>query len=195
MIVFTRKYPIQRMLKKRTFKKNKIPTLRFGTIGIYCLYTFRFEYRYCLFLRKFFKKMFKRRKRKIRTFLKKKTWLFIRPNYTLTHKSKNARMGKGKGNFKRWCTIVYPGRVFIEHVNVSPKTYIKYVSKIKNKLKLRLNVVKVSNMFVKLRTPVNSVTPITGVFDLLRVRKTLNMTQKTFYKNINKVDFVRTITI
>jgi len=101
MIVFTRKYPIQRTHKKRFFKKNKKPLLRFGNIGIFCLHTFRFEYRYCLFLRKFFKKMLNRRKRKIKTFLKKKTWLFIRPNYPLTHKSKNARMGKGKGNFKR----------------------------------------------------------------------------------------------
>lgn len=186
MIVFTRKYPIQRMLKKRTFKRNKLPTLRFGTVGLYCLHTFRFEYRYCLFLRKFFKKMFKRRKRKIRTLLKKKTWLFIRPNYTLTHKSKNARMGKGKGNFKRWCTIIYPGRVFIEHVNVSPKTYAKYASKIKNKLKIDLRIIKISSKFYKFSTPVNTVVSNAGLFELLRVRKTINMTQKTlFYHVIN----------
>lgn len=187
MIVFTRKYPIQRMLKKRSFKKNKLPTLRFGTIGLYCLHTFRFEYRYCLFLRKFFKKMFKRRRRKIRTFLKKRTWLFIRPNYTLTHKSKNARMGKGKGNFKRWCTIVYPGRVFIEHVNVSHKTYLKYAAKIKIKLKIDLQIIKLSNTLSKLRGPLNTVVPNAGVFDIVKTRKTLYMTQKVFYKNATTI--------
>ncbi len=185
MIVFTRKYPIQRMLKKRSFKKNKIPTLRFGTIGLYCLYTFRFEYRYCLFLRKFFKKMFKRRKRKIRTLLKKRTWLFIRPNYTLTHKSKNARMGKGKGNFKRWCTIIYPGRVFIEHINVSPKIYTKYKTKIKNKLKINLHIIHNSKKFSKINTLVNSVALHSGTFDILRIRKKLYMTQKSFQNIIN----------
>jgi ribosomal protein L16/L10AE len=180
MIVFTRKYPIQTMLKKRKFKFNKIPQLRFGTIGIYCLYTFRFEYRYCLFLRKFFKKLFKRKKRKIRTFLKKKTWLFIRPNYALTHKSKNARMGKGKGNFKRWCTIVYPGKIFIEHVNVSPKTYLKYISKIKIKLKLQLKYIYIANIFIKKSFATNTTTQSYGLFDIVKIRKNLYMTQKKF---------------
>lgn len=73
MIVFTRKYPIQRMLKKRFFRKTRIPHLQYGTVGLYCLSTFRFEYRYCLFLRKFFKRLFKRRKRKVRTIHRRKT--------------------------------------------------------------------------------------------------------------------------
>jgi ribosomal protein L16/L10AE len=92
---------IQSSLKKRFFKYNKIPKLKFGTVGIYCLHSFRFEYRYCLFFRKFFKRHIRRRKRKIKTQHRRRTWLFIRPNYSLSHKSKNARMGKGKGNFKR----------------------------------------------------------------------------------------------
>jgi len=188
MIVFSRKYPIQRMLKKRFFKRNKLPFLRYGTIGLYCLYTFRLEYRYCLFLRKFFKRLFKRRKRKIKTFLKKKTWLFVRPNYTLTHKSKNARMGKGKGNFKRWCTIIYPGRIFIEHINVSSKTYIKYISKIKIKLKLKLNYLQNTSTFIKKPSIFNSVLPYTGVYDIIKLRKIVYTSKKKFntyiYNNI-----------
>ena len=73
MIVFTRKYPLQRLLKKRTFRANKKPQLRYGTSGLYCLHTFRFEYRYCLFLRKIFKSLYKRRKRKITTCYRRKT--------------------------------------------------------------------------------------------------------------------------
>jgi len=73
VIVFNRRYLIQRGLKKRNFKINKLPKLRFGTIGLYCLYSFRFEYRYFLFFRKFFKRIVKRRKRKARTLQRRKT--------------------------------------------------------------------------------------------------------------------------
>lgn len=178
MIVFTRKYPIQRMLKKRTFKKNRLPLLRFGTLGLYCLYTFRFEYRYCLFLRKFFKRMLGRKKRKIRTYYRRRTWLFIRPNYTLTHKSKNARMGKGKGNFKRWCTIVYPGRIFIEHLNVNPKNYKKYVLKMRIKMKLDLRYIHKSISALKQPTLANTVVQHCNVFKISRVRNQLYLPQK-----------------
>lgn len=173
MIVFTRKYPIQRLLKKRFFKQNKLPTLKYGTIGIYCLHTFRFEYRYCLFLRKFFKKMFSFRKRKIATLTRRNTWLFIRPNYVLTHKSKNARMGKGKGNFKRWCTIVYPGRIFIEHINISSFLYTQYLKKLKLKLKVQLKFITNSSNSIKLNTfPIDSKIT-THMFQLCKFRKTL----------------------
>jgi hypothetical protein len=95
-------------------------------------------------------------------------------------------MGKGKGNFKRWCTIVHPGRVFIEHVNVSSKTYAKYVSKLKIKLKIKLHIITISNKFIKRNTPTNTVVPGAGVFDLIKIRKTLDMTQKIFYENVIK---------
>jgi len=170
MIVFTRKYPLQRLLKKRTFKMNKKPKLKYGTSGIYCLHTFRFEYRYCLFLRKMFKRLFSRRRRKIATCQKRKTWLFIRPNYTLTHKSKNARMGKGKGNFKRWCTIVYPGRTFIEHLNVNPRVYINFMNKINIKLKIQLKILHQSNSTIKRYNINNGLIDFTDTFTLLHVR-------------------------
>lgn len=173
MVVFTRKYPLQRLLKKRTFKYNKSPRLRFGTVGIYCLHTFRFEYRYCLFFRKFFKAIFRRRKRKIVTVYRRKTWLFIRPNYVLTHKSKNARMGKGKGNFKRWCTIVYPGRVFIEHLNVSPNIYKQYLKKLKYKLKIQLKLVLAKNSTLKSQNINSNVVSYIDQFDFIRIRTAL----------------------
>lgn len=182
MIVFTRKYPLQRMLKKRNFKQNKLPTLRFGTIGLYCLYTFRFEYRYCLFFRKFFKKMIRRKKRKIRTYYRRRIWLYIRPNYTLTHKSKNARMGKGKGNFKRWCTIVYAGRIFIEHSNVSVRNYVKYMMKMRNKMKLEFKYVHKSFYGTKQSQLSNCVANATNALNPIRVRKTLYLTYKQLAK-------------
>jgi ribosomal protein L16/L10AE len=188
MVVFTRKYILQRQLKKRFFKKNKIPKLRYGTSGLYCLHTFRFEYRYCLFLRKFFKRLFHKKKRKIATIPRRRTWLFIRPNYVLTHKSKNARMGKGKGNFKRWCTIIYPGRIFIEHLNVPYFLYKKYVWKIKIKLKLQLYIIHKIFINVKKQSISGSPTNTSGTFELIRHRKSIYSTQRYFeemiYKNL-----------
>lgn len=181
MVVFTRKFPIQRLLKKRWFISNKRPSLRYGTAGIYCLSTFRFEYRYGLFLRKFFKRSFRKKKRK-NLFFRRRIWLFIRPNYVLTHKSKNARMGKGKGNFKRWCTIIYPGRPFIEHLNVTPRLYLRYIKKLSYKLKLKLYLIHHTQVQIKnlninsgsLKTP-NTVT-------YFKIKRALYKPQKIFQK-------------
>jgi ribosomal protein L16/L10AE len=171
MVVFTRKYINQTTLKKRFFKKSKLPHLRFGTVGIYCLSSFRFEYRYCLFFRKFFKRFTKHRKRKVRTQHRRRTWLFVRPNITLTHKSKNARMGKGKGNFKRWATIVYPGRVFIEHLNISPLKYHRYIIKMRAKTKLFLYGVYKTKFSIKNPTIEGVFSRNVNKFMLLRTRK------------------------
>lgn len=173
MVVFTRKYPLQRLLKKRTFKLNRLPRLKYGTAGLYCLHTFRFEYKYCLFLRKTFKSMFRRRRRKIATYCRRKSWMFIRPNYTLTRKSKNARMGKGKGNFKRWCTIVYPGRIFIEHLNVSPRVYLRYLRKVNIKLKVHLKSIHVVKNFIKDGVINSGVVTYSDNFTPVRLRKSL----------------------
>jgi len=173
LIVFNRKHPTQRGLKKRFFKTLKLPKLRFGTVGIYCLYSFRFEYRYCLFFRKFFKRASKRRKRKIRTHQRRRTWLFIRPNYTLTHKSKNSRMGKGKGNFKRWCTIVYPGRIFIEHLNAPVSKYKRYLLKMRIKTKLILRLITNHRQAIKQPTITSKLSFTSNKLEYYRARKHL----------------------
>lgn len=180
MIIFNRKNILQRKLKNRFFKFNKIPHLRYGTLGLYCLHTFRFEFRYCLFLRKFFKRLFRKNKRKITTFSRRKVWLFIRPNYVLTHKSKNARMGKGKGNFKRWCTIIHPGCVFIEHLNLSPRVYKKYLHRINLKLKIQLKFLYYGNQLLKKKTINNGFCPNSEILDIYKVRNTL-------YKNVYSI--------
>lgn len=53
----------------------------------------------------FFKKVIKKvsKQSKIDFFFNNKNvWIFWKPNYPLTKKSKNSRMGKGKGIFLRW---------------------------------------------------------------------------------------------
>ena len=82
-------------------------------------------------------------------------------------------MGKGKGNFKRWCTIVYPGRIFIEHLNISPKVYTQYLNKINIKLKIQLKMFHVTHKVVKKQTINNGLVTFSDQFDMLRVRNTL----------------------
>lgn len=63
------------------------------------------------------------------------------PNFILTQKSKNARMGAGVGKFIRLTNIIFPGKTLIKtwHYNVrflrAMANYITY--KIPNKLLLK----------------------------------------------------------
>lgn len=82
-------------------------------------------------------------------------------------------MGKGKGNFKRWCTIVYPGRVFIEHLNTSPRIYTKYLSKVNIKLKIQLKMLHITSSAIKGPTINGGLVSFSDQFAVLRVRNTL----------------------
>ncbi len=62
---------------------------------------FRFELIQFGIFKKYIKKVSKKNKIS-KLFLKKNVWIFWKPNYPLTKKSKNSRMGKGKGAFLRW---------------------------------------------------------------------------------------------
>lgn len=181
--MFSRKFLIKTLLKKRFFRPLKKSSLRYGSIGLYCLAPFRFEYRYKLFFRKFFKRVITRRKRPGQPCRLKKTWLFIRPNYVLTRKSKNSRMGKGKGKFKRWCTVVHPGRIFIEHLNVSHKVYMKYRYTLQCKLKIPFKINKLSNSFIK-HPSFNNNIKVSGALSCVKFRKALFLTQRLFRTHI-----------
>jgi len=179
LVVFSRRCITKTLLKKRFFKKPILSKLRYGTYGLYCEQQFRFEYRYKFFLRKFFKRFIKRRRRRVRSYFRRCVWLFIRPNYVLTHKSKNARMGKGKGNFKRWCTIVYPGRVFIEHLNASARVYIKYRNKMRKKMKLCFKIKTQTSRRLKNPQP-NYDIKFTSALTFIKSRKALQKTHQLF---------------
>lgn len=63
------------------------------------------ETRFELIQYAFFKRCFKKISCKplvYQHFLKKSFWVYWKANYPLTRKSKNSRMGKGKGSFSRW---------------------------------------------------------------------------------------------
>lgn len=101
--------------------------------GIYNVNQIRFEFIYL----KIFKKIFRKKYLKKRPLhLLTKFWMMIKPNFILSMKSKNSRMGSGVGIYTRVCSIVKPGKPIILLRGYS----FKFVSKAINYLKLKLNI-------------------------------------------------------
>jgi ribosomal protein L16/L10AE len=85
--------------KKRNYKdKKKLNRINYGTIGYYTLSRVRYELVYLRVLKRILKQKHIRRKVNFR---KKKFWFYLKPNYILTAKSTNARMGAGVGALVR----------------------------------------------------------------------------------------------
>ena len=142
MVVYDKKYPVKTLLKKRFFLQPKLPKLKFGESGLAFNQNVRFEFCYFLYIRKFLKKTIKSKKR---FFFDKSVWVFIRPNHVMTKKSKNSRMGKGKGAFVRWCSLLQKGFIFIEFKNISPINLKKYSKKLEKKLKVPITLIHSEN--------------------------------------------------
>jgi ribosomal protein L16/L10AE len=87
-------------------------------------------------LRKLLKKF--KFKRKIYVEHHRKFWFCLKKNYTLSKKSKNARMGKGKGKFLRWSLLVPRNAILLEFMGWQINV-IKYICRKFNK-KTFLNV-------------------------------------------------------
>ena len=147
MVVYDKKYPVKTLLKKRKIIYPKYPRLRFGDTGIVFKQSIRFEFIYFFFIRKFIKKLLKKQKRFLKT---QRVWVFIRPNHVLTKKAKNARMGKGKGSFVRWCSLIEKGFIFEEFTGISYIRLQKYAFKLEKKFKIPLQVINTTNCFTKL---------------------------------------------
>lgn len=84
--------------KDRNRYKYKKLCLNFGNNGFYIYKNIQFEYAYFFIIQRFLKYLFKFKYSKMEYF---KIWVFIRGNYPVSKKSKNSRMGKGKGGFSR----------------------------------------------------------------------------------------------
>lgn len=67
---------------------------------------------------------------------KQKIWLTIRPNFLLTMKSKNARMGSGVGSYVRICYNINSNKPFVLLKQYS----LQLIRNILKYLKLKLNI-------------------------------------------------------
>ena len=121
----------QRSFKCRGWLGFKKSDLNFGNVGIAVLKCCRFEYIYFNLIRKYLKSLLKL---KYSTYKIIKIWVFLKANFPISRKSKNARMGKGVGSFVRWSIKLKRGFIVVEFFNVNRSR----VSKILNVWKKHL---------------------------------------------------------
>lgn len=129
--------------KKNQFSYYNINFLnyKYCNSGIFFSNKTRFEFIYL----KTFKKLFKKKSfKKDKLYSTHKFWLTVRPNFLLSMKSKNARMGSGVGSYVRVCYNILANKPFIFFKFYSLqliKNIIKYL-----KLKLNINLYMLSTL-------------------------------------------------
>lgn len=102
--------------KLRNYKKTIKSRFIFGNSMIVLQKNSRFESIYFELFRKFIKNIIK--KKNIKS-LRKNYWIFLKMNTPLTKKSKNSRMGKGKGALYRWLVRLPKYYKLIEFKNIN----------------------------------------------------------------------------
>lgn len=104
--------------KRKNYRRNLFNIKKKKVKGVFTIKQFRFELVYFRFIKKVLKRKYIRRNM---LFSKSKYWVYIIPNFILTMKSKNARMGAGVGKYVRLCSIIKPGRYIIKLKDYSTK--------------------------------------------------------------------------
>jgi ribosomal protein L16/L10AE len=66
--------------------------------------------------------------------------MMIKPNFILSMKSKNSRMGSGVGIYTRVCCIIKPGKPVILFTGYSKKFISSSIHYLKSKLNIQLNL-------------------------------------------------------
>lgn len=102
--------------KLRNYKKTIKPRFIFGNSMILLYKNARFEAIYYELFRKCIKIIVKKKNINI---LQKNYWIFLRMNTPLTKKSKNSRMGKGKGSLYRWLIRLPKNYKLLEFKNIN----------------------------------------------------------------------------
>jgi len=122
-------------LHKKKFRQFKYKTLflKFGTVGLKaleCSYISSFQLKAIAFI------LSKKLKRK------GKIWYNVFPNYPVTAKPIEVRMGKGKGNLKHWSGFVNSGSIILEVIsNISELSVVSILKSASIKLPLKTKVV------------------------------------------------------
>lgn len=132
--------------KNHIFKRRQRKVIAYNhdinlTSGIYSQNKIRFEFVYLRIFKKIFRKKYFKQKKLLLPAVK--YWLMIKPNFILSMKSKNSRMGCGVGNYIRVCCIVKPSKPLILFKNYSDK----FILNTKNYIKKKLNI----NTYIKFK--------------------------------------------
>ena len=127
--------------KKRYALGYKIPDLCFGDFAFSIGKSYNLEFIYLFNFKKSLKAFFKMRKSN-----QKKVWVFMQKNYPLTKKSKNARMGKGKGMVARYCSRIFHNHNVLEFKGFSLLDLTKLKFIFRQKIGVPVNIL--SHFFV-----------------------------------------------
>jgi large subunit ribosomal protein L16 len=138
-----------KLQKNRFFKKPKKNLLKFGNSGFLVIKEGRLELIQLSILKKLIKKLIKKKKNEKNMDLNK-IWFSIKPNFILQRKSKNSRMGKGKGMFERRVIRVNRGFILFEFSGFSINK-LKFIINIINKLlSIKLVLINTNSNFYPL---------------------------------------------
>jgi ribosomal protein L16/L10AE len=119
--------------RKKQFHVKKIHFC-FGDKGLFCINQTRIEKIYLKIIRKFIRKKFRKKRKKFKLY--NKYWIRFSSNLILTKKSKNARMGSGKGKYLRSSFLLKKNKSFIEF-----KLYdYYYICALKIRIYQKLNI-------------------------------------------------------
>lgn len=127
----------RRFQKNRFFQKPKNIKLTFGDSGLITLQEGFIELIHLTLFKKYLKFFLKKKKSNL-LFLREKIWFFGRINFALQKKSKNSRMGKGKGLVERQIIKIRRGVTIFEFKGVSKKKIIWLTTEINKKLKIKI---------------------------------------------------------
>ena len=132
--------------KKRNKKNFFFKNPKFGTIALKFNKNYILENMYLTSLKKKIKFFFKKKKRNF-----SKIWFFLKKNYPISQKSKNSRMGKGKGIFERMVSRVNKNKIFLEFSNLNLILLKKLVISLKKKTNISTSLIfkKTKKIFFK----------------------------------------------
>ena len=129
------------MFKKRTTKPSKETKLKFGDYGLLFNQQGLFEIKYIFILRRLLRKLrIKKNKKRRKVLIRSRMiWFVLFPNFIISKKSKNSRMGKGKGSLVRWSIRVRQGLVFLEFRGFSLEKIKAVKNNLQNSLQIKIN--------------------------------------------------------
>lgn len=141
LVVFDTSLNNIKVQKNRGYQISKKPKLLVGDYGFVASNESKMELIHLTFLKKCLK-IFNIKKKSNKNNLKNlKIWVSLLPNSTISRKSKNSRMGKGKGLFDRWVFRFQQGSTLVEFLGVSRYRLIKTIIYLNKKFKLQLKLV------------------------------------------------------
>ena len=140
---------------RKLLKQKKVPYKRkkqfntikyffkFGDKALFSDFQYRIERIYFKIIKKIIKKKYKKKKKK--TKIHNRYWIRFSLNLFLTKKSKNARMGSGKGKYVRSAFLIKKNQSLLEFKNFD--YYYISILKLKIYYKLNINLTLLSNSF------------------------------------------------